>query len=205
MRKAVFVLTLALGAAACDPFAADPGDSAGCSSEGCAVSGYIETEAGRPHREVKVTLRSGSHRLFGETDKDGRYEIIGAVLWRDYCVTPKKGPWEFDPPEHCIKAIDRDHSGLDFVAAHVDSFDISGQVFDMHGPLRDVAVFLTGHATKNTRTNSQGFYAFRSLRGREDYRVFPSKPSYTFEPTERRYTYLDSTFDDEDYLATESE
>ena len=200
----LFLLTLILALAACDPFSADPGDSGGCPSEGCTISGHVETETGRALEEVKITVRAGSHRLFGETDRNGNYSIIGAVMTRDYVVTPSKGPWEFDPPDRMVNDIMENTGSINFVAAHVESFDISGQVIDMHGPMANVLVLLTGYAEKSVLTNVQGAYAFRSLRGREDYTVSPSKEGYTFEPPELHFTYLDSTFDDEDFLGTET-
>lgn len=201
----LFLFTLMLVLAACDPFSADPGESGGCPSEGCTISGYVETEAGRPLEGVKITIRAGSHRLFGETDRYGNYSIVGAVMTRDYFVTPSKGPWEFDPPEQLVKDIMENTGSIDFVAARVESFDISGQVINMHGPMPNVLVLLTGYAEKSVLTNLQGIYAFRSLRGREDYTVYPSREGYTFEPLERNFTYLDSTFDNEDFLGTEGE
>jgi hypothetical protein len=199
---ALFVIIFLFALIACDPFSADPGGSTGCSSGGCTISGHVETEAGKPLGQVSITIRAGSHRVFGETDDNGNFSITGAVMTRDYCVIPSKGPWEFDPPEHCIKDITKNIGGKNFVAAHIDSFDISGQVFNMQGPLNNVVVLLTGHASKSVRTNQHGFYAFYGLRGREDYTVFPSKTGYTFEPVERAFTYLDSVYDDEDFLGT---
>lgn len=199
---ALFAVAFLSALIACDPFSADPGGTTGCSSEGCTISGHVETEAGKPLAEVRITIRAGSHRVFGETDRNGNYSVTGAVMTRDYCIIPSKGPWEFDPPERCIKDITQNVGNKDFVAAHVESFDISGQVVDMHGPLNDVTVLLTGHASKSARTNQHGFYAFYSLRGREDYTVFPIKTGYVFEPVERAYTYLDSIFDNEDFLGT---
>jgi hypothetical protein len=198
----VLTLTPLFLLAACSP---DSGDSTtGCYSDGCDISGYVRTEAGKPLEGVKVEI-SGGESGYVMTDRNGYYRLMGATMMRDYCVTPSKGPWEFDPDKHCIKDIVQNYTGKDFVAAHVESFDISGQVFTMTGPIRDVMVFLTGHESRNVRTNSQGFYAFRSLRGREDYCVSCVQTGLSFEPVQRCYTYLDSIFDDEDYLATEVE
>jgi hypothetical protein len=203
--NALFLFTLVLALAACDPFSADPGDSGGCPSEGCTISGHVQTETGRPLDEVSIMIKAGSHRLFGATDRNGNYAITGAVMTRDYSVTPSKGPWEFEPPEQYIRDIMENTGSIDFVAAHVESFDISGQVINMHGPMPNVVVLLTGYASKSVLTNVQGGYAFMGLRGREDYTVFPSKSGYTFEPLERHFTYLDSTFDNEDFLGTGTE
>jgi hypothetical protein len=201
----MLLAALALILAACDPFGSDSGDSTtGCYSDGCDIAGHITTEAGKPLEGVKVEL-SGGESGYVVTDRNGYYELIANTMMRNYCVTPSKGPWEFDPPQHCIKDLAQNYTDRDFVAAHVESFDISGQVFNMTGPLKDVMVFLTGHESKNVRTNSQGFYAFYSLRGREDYCVSCFKDGLAFEPPQRCYTYLDSIFDDEDYLATEAE
>jgi hypothetical protein len=199
---ALLVIAFLFALIACDPFSADPGGSTGCSSGGCTISGHVETEAGKPLGQVRITIKAGSHRVFGETDDNGNYSVTGAVMTRDYTVTPSKGPWEFDPPEHRVQDITSNVGGNNFVAAHIDSFDISGQVVDMHGPLANVVVLLTGHASKSVRTNPHGFFAFYGLRGREDYTIFPSKTGYTFEPVERAYTYLDSTHDNEDFLGT---
>jgi len=206
VTRPVTRLTLALlfVLAACNPFESDSGDSTtGCYSDGCDISGYVRTEAGTPLEDVRVEI-SGGEGGYVMTDRNGYYQLIRNTMMRNYCVTPSKGPWEFEPEQHCFKDIVQNYTNQDFVAAHVDSFDISGQVFDMTGPVKDVMLFLTGHESRNVRTNSQGFYAFRSLRGREDYCVAPAKTGLTFEPVQRCYTYLDSVFDDEDYLATET-
>lgn len=204
MKTALAVLTimLFLPAVACDPFSADSGGGGGCYSDGCDISGYVKTETGKPLKDVKVAI-SGGEAGYVVTDKNGYYRLSKNVMMRNYCVTPSKGPWEFDPEKRCYSDLAQNYTDQNFVAAHVDSFDISGQVFDMHGPLANILLFLTGAETANVRTNSEGFYAFRSLRGREDYCVMPAAEGYTFEPVQRCYTYLDSVFDDEDYLATE--
>jgi hypothetical protein len=184
---ALFALAVLLVLAACNP------------------SGHIETEAGKPLEDVSITLMSGSYRLFAQTDRNGYYEVAGLTMNRDYCIWPRKGPWEFDPEEHCIRKLFESHSNVDFMATHVDSFDISGQVFDMRGPVYNVALLLTGYESRSVRTNMNGFYTFRGLRGREDYCITPVQTGLVFEPVERCYTYLDSIYDDEDYLATETE
>ena len=200
---ALFLVTSVFLLAACDPFGSDPGDSGtDCFSDGCDISGHVTTEAGRPLEGVRVDI-SGGEWGYAVTDENGYYALTKILMMRDYCVTPSKGPWEFEPEKHCFKDLTRNHTGQDFIAARIDSFDIAGTVIDSRSiPVSNVVLLLTGAAEKNVRTNTAGFYAFRSLRGREDYCISPYKEGYTFEPAERCYTYLDSTFDRENYLAT---
>jgi hypothetical protein len=192
--------------AACDPFGTDPGDSGGgCYSDGCDISGYITTETGKPLKDVKVAMTGGGGG-YVISDRNGYYVLSRNLMMRDYCVVPSKGPWEFEPDKRCYKDLAQNYTNQNFVAAHVESFDITGYVIDERAlPVGDVMMFLTGASEQNVRTNAAGFYAFRSLRGREDYCVSPNKDGYTFEPTERCYTYLDSLFDAQNYLATEVE
>jgi hypothetical protein len=204
--KTLLALTLLFTLTACDPFGTDSGDDGGgCYSDGCDISGHVTTEAGNPLKDVKVVM-TGGEGGYVVTDRNVYYSVSRNLMMRDYCVTPSKGPWEFEPDKRCYKDLAQNYTNQDFVAAHIDSFDITGYVIDRRAiPLKDVMMFLTGAAEQNVRTNAAGFYAFRSLRGREDYCVSPYKEAYTFEPTQRCYTYLDSLFEGENYLATEAE
>lgn len=204
--KTLRALTILLMLAACDPFGTDSGDSGGgCYSDGCDISGYITTEAGKPLQDVKVEMTGGGGG-YVLTDRNGYYALSKNLMMRDYCVVPSKGPWEFAPDKRCYKDLAQNYTNQNFVAAHVESFDITGNVIETSAlPVADVMMFLTGAAEQNVRTNAAGFYAFRGLRGREDYCISPYKDGYTFEPVERCYTYLDSLFDAQNYLATQVE
>ena len=204
-RILVFLVTMLL-LVACDPFGADPGDSGhSCYSDGCDISGRVMTENGKPLRDVRVAI-SGGGGWHVVTDRNGNFSFPRLVMLRDYCITPAKGPWEFEPEQYCYKDLAQNYANQDFVAAHVESFDVTGYVFDRQAmPMREVLLFLTGGAEMHVRTNISGFYAFRGLRGREDYCISPYMEGYTFEPAERCYTYLDSLFEDQNYLATEDE
>jgi hypothetical protein len=206
--RALLLIVLLAAGPACDPFGTDSGDSGSkCYSDGCDISGYVKTEEGAPLEGVKVEL-SGGGGGYVVTDKNGYYLIPRNIMLRNYCVTPSKGPWSFDPGERCYKKLDQNHFGQDFVAARIESFDISGYVVDERPmPVGGILVHVEGGeddaVNDYVRTNSSGFYAARNLRGREDYCLTPIADGYVFEPVERCYTYLDSTHDSENFLAIE--
>jgi hypothetical protein len=203
MTRLVAGLVLLIVLLGCDPFEKDQGGNIpGCPQEGCSVSGYVYDEDGNPLRDVRIE-RSGSGAGYVKTDKNGHYALYGNVLWWRYCFTPSKPRYAFEPENRCYKKIDACYTDQNFVAALVESFDISGYIIDQHAlPVQDVLVDLEGGAGGRVRTNTQGYYLFVDVVNRQDYCMIPTKDGCTFEPTQICIENLSGDSHSQNFFAT---
>jgi hypothetical protein len=81
---------------------------------------------------------------------------------------------------------------------------LSGRLADGTGePIPGVTVTLSGTVAGTSVTDSKGGYAFGPLAP-GDYTLTPSKPGWTFTPTSRTYSGLESDATGEDFVGSSS-
>ena len=191
--------------AGCDPFERDTGrDPSLTCDERCVISGYVLDEEGNPMEGVKIA-RSGAGVGYVFTDRRGHYTMRNNVMWWNYCLTPSKGPWVFEPTQRCYHKIDRNYADGNFVAVRVESLDISGYVIDQGGfPLEGVVITLQDSEENSARTNRQGYYIVQNIASRQDYCLVPYKTGYTFDPEEHCYKDLKESQYSQNFIAARS-
>src|SRR5438093_5683159 len=69
--------------------------------------------------------------------------------------------------------------------------NVSGRIVDLNGiPVAGVAIRMSGTQSRITITDSNGDYHFDNVETTGFYTVTPSRPNYTFSPTQRSFSQL---------------
>jgi trimeric autotransporter adhesin len=142
------------------------------------ISGTV-TSGGAPLSGVRIDL-NGAVTNNTNTDNIGNYSFTGLPNGV-YTLTPTKSGYTFTPPTLSPNVIGANVVGQNFVGTFI-GFSVSGTVTSGGAPLPGVSINLTGAATKNTTTDSNGNYTLTGLFNGA-YTITPSKTSYNFSPT----------------------
>jgi hypothetical protein len=145
------------------------------------ISGTVVTSKDAPLAGVTLTL-SGAAKGSFKTGSDGSFSFPG-LQKGSYTVTPSMTGYTFSPPSSAI-TLNRNVTGLKFIATAIPTYSISGTVKDSKGALlAGVTVTLGGAATRTTTTGANGTYSFSGLL----------KGTYTLTPSEAGYTFTKKT------------
>ena len=153
------------------------------------VSGRIVDPGGSAAGDVVIRV-SDSPQVLTVSGPTGFYNFDHLTAGAPYTLTPSKAGVTFDPPSFTIANLNRDVSGINFIAVPQDSVRISGMVTDSTGqPLPDVIVGLSGPEPALTTTGVAGAYAFTVPSG-ANYLVAPARTGYSFTPSSLTFSNL---------------
>jgi len=134
---------------------------------------------------VSVTLSGSSTATTTADPSTGAYSFAGLANG-SYTVTPTKSGFTMTPSNRAVTVSGANVSGVDFTAAPVPTFSLSGTITPV--PLgAGATVALTGASTASTTTDSNGNYTFTNLNN-GSYTVTPTKGGATMSPLNRAVT-----------------
>jgi hypothetical protein len=147
---------------------------------------------------VTITL-SGDASATTISDSSGDYSFAGLENG-SYTATPGLNGYIFNPVSRSLTVSDDDETGIDFVAAEIPTYTISGTV---DGDVQEgVTMTLSGDGEGTTTTDSIGDYSFSGLSN-GSYIVIPSLSDYSFTPTSENIIVSDADETGVDFTAVE--
>jgi hypothetical protein len=138
------------------------------------------------------------------TNGNGDYDFDDIVP-NTYRVTPTLEDYLFVPDYRDVPVTNGNVTEVDF-EANINIFNASGRITNGGAPFVQVEVFLSTQQNPNTPiastfTNSNGEYTFFALTP-GDYRVFPVRTGYGFNPPDRNFTIVNANVPGLDFTAT---
>jgi hypothetical protein len=173
------------------------------------IGGNVYSEDGPALQDVTMTL-TGDASDQVTTNADGWYSFTGLAEGGYYTVTPSyadaAGDWTFSPESMSYENLQGDQWSQNYTGS-APRYVIAGTVRSYSGiPVEGVTMNLTGYQAAQVTTNQNGWYQFSDVRGGESYTVTPSysppEGSWTFDPEDRFYEFLDQTYWADDYTGT---
>jgi hypothetical protein len=157
------------------------------------ISGQITDDSTNhlPVGGVTVTLTGTESREL-KTDSNGVYSFNTLTVGGTYTVTPTRSGWTFSPVPPTVNNLTIGGATANFIGT---GGLISGTIKDSsptQQPIPNVSVSLTGTTSNSTLTDGNGNYKFTNLTLGGNYKVTPSHPNYTFNPTRREINPLSS-------------
>lgn len=140
------------------------------------ISGTISPAASSSG--ATVTLNGGSTQTT-TVNGSGGYTFTGLING-NYTVAPSKPGFTFSPASAAVTVNGASLSGVDFSAAAIPTYSISGTVTNGGG----AAVVLSGGGSGTTTADTAGNYAFANLVA-NNYTVTPSKTGFAMSPAQR--------------------
>ena len=165
------------------------------------ISGRVTNDGTKGIGGVTVKL-SGSQSGTMLTDSTGSYSFTNLQRAGNYTVTPTRSGLTFIPPEQSFNDLRADQMNINFIP---EPATISGQVKRGSVGLSGVTITLTGGAGFTPRTvltASNGTYTFTGVPVPGNYRITPSKTSYTFSPTQLILNQVTDDQTDQSFIAT---
>jgi hypothetical protein len=148
------------------------------------ISGTVTLSTGGALPLAHVTAGTAS----ADTDSNGQYTIAGLAPGT-YTVSVSKVGYTFSPTSRSV-TVSPNATGQNFTGTAVAGYKISGTIKLVSGTaVPGMSVFLTGGATRETETNTTGYYEFPGLSN-GSYTVTPSDPvdQYGFTPASANVT-----------------
>jgi len=152
------------------------------------IRGFVFDLNGKGVSDVSLRL-SASPQVSSLTALSGDYSFILAG-GNSYTLAPSRTDLVFEPPSLTITNLNKDYTGINFIAIPRDKVLIRGVVLDRTGtPLSDVVVRLDGAEPSGTSTSTSGVYAFAVAAG-GSYVVTPSRNGFSFNPPSAVFSNL---------------
>jgi hypothetical protein len=157
------------------------------------ISGRILDSFGAGLSGVRVGLSGGSQSLTATTDNNGIYSFEGVPAGSDYQLHPTSNTYVFSPQTQYFYSLDRNYSNVFFTGSVSARYSVSGFTLDGKGnPIPGATVSLTGSSSLVTTSDVNGFFTFDSLPAGVACTVTPRKTGFSFAPTSRTTTSLNS-------------
>ncbi|MFC1566743.1 carboxypeptidase regulatory-like domain-containing protein [bacterium] len=163
------------------------------------ISGYIKDVNGNTIILTTVTL-SGAVSKEYIVGSNGFYKFTGLEKG-DYTVVPGHQDYKFNPENANYTQLSSDQENQDYTGV-LSTYTVSGYLKDVaDNTISGSTVTLSGAATAECVSNSNGYYEFRGLE-RGDYTVTPNHVKFKFNPINLSYTQLLSDKINQDFTAT---
>jgi parallel beta-helix repeat protein len=135
---------------------------------------------------VTMTL-GGAASASTTTDSSGNYTFSGMASG-NYTLTPSKSGYSFSPASQSETVNTANVTGVNFTASQnsTTTYSISGTISPAANG-SGATVILTGAASGNTTSDSNGNYSFSGLAS-GDYTLTTSKSGYSFSPASQNET-----------------
>jgi len=157
------------------------------------ISGTVTLIGGSASPTAVVLTLTGAANQTTNPASDGTYSFTD-LAEGTYTVTPSLDRYSFEPAVRSYDPLGSDQTGQDFVGTYIPpTYSISGTVTLEGGTAAptDVLLTLSGDANLTTSPASDGTYSFTGLL-EGTYAVTPTLADYSFTPTSRQYTPLNS-------------
>ena len=165
------------------------------------VTGKVVDSSGRALGDVVIRLDI-TPQIVTITGPTGDFNFNFLTAGSAYTLVPVRNGYTFDPPAFTINNLNRNVSGISFVAVPVEKVRISGMVTDgFGGPLADVIIGMTGPGTPLSTTGPSGFYSFVVDSG-GSYTVAPARDGYSFNPPSQTLSNLSSNQSSINFVGT---
>ncbi|OGS19767.1 MAG: hypothetical protein A3J83_03380 [Elusimicrobia bacterium RIFOXYA2_FULL_40_6] len=163
------------------------------------IKGYVRTSTSTAVGAVTVAL-SGSATTSTSTDSNGYYEFAGLATG-NYTVTPSKTGYTFTVSSRTYASLSGNQDNQNFTANPL--YFIIGNVVRRYTttPISAVTMTLSGAGSGVSTTDDTGYYDFTGLL-EGNYTVMPSKTGYTFIPSSKIYSPLNSNQYVQDFEGT---
>ena len=164
------------------------------------VAGTIQTSSGSPVDGVSVIFSNGGGTVLtnatGEYTKNLNYGYSGVA-------TPELLGYSFVPTHRTYSNLTQNRLS-DHYTATEQTVIISGYIndTDMGTPIEDVVVFFNNGGGSDT-TDYEGYYAMELPYGWSG-TAYPDKDDYTFSPTSRSYSEVQTNLFNNNYEGTQS-
>ncbi|MEN3014373.1 MAG: carboxypeptidase regulatory-like domain-containing protein [Endomicrobiia bacterium] len=150
----------------------------------------LNNETAQPLKDATVTLKIYNVTVASTTtDENGSYKFICQI--GTYIVEASLAG--FKTQQKTAQVLENSTTTLNFLLSA--AYYIEGKVVtSFNQPLEDTTVILvclTDGTTLQTKTNTEGIYRFSELI-KADYKVYPQKEGWIFEPQQYIYTQLSS-------------
>jgi hypothetical protein len=153
------------------------------------VTGKVVDSSGRALGDVVIRLDI-TPQIVTITGPTGDFNFNFLTAGAAYTLVPVRNGYTFDPPAFTINNLNRNVSGISFVAVPSQKVRISGMVTDgFGGALPDVIIGMTGPGTPLSTTGPGGFYSFVVESG-GSYTVAPARDGYSFNPPSQTLSNL---------------
>jgi uncharacterized delta-60 repeat protein len=160
-----------------------------------AISGTIKDDKGKAIEGVTVSFSNGGGEV--KTDSKGLYSKKVSYGWSGE-ATPSKPGYIFSPSSRSYTDVSVNQADQDYTATLVHT--ISGSVKTAGGQGVQ-GVFITfGNQGGTANTDSKGYYS-QTVKDGWSGITTPSKPGYTFSPSDRTYLNVTSDQTNQDYTA----
>jgi hypothetical protein len=168
------------------------------------IKGIVRDVSGSGIDSVWVTL-SGDTTAYHLTQSSGYYEFLNVRSGGNYSVGPTKIGWSFSPYSVPFTPLNSDQDSVNFTGSQLGiTYYIKGYVRDLsNNGVTGANVSLSGGASANYTTGSDGYYEFLNLPSNLNYTVTPGKSCWTFSPPFRSI-YLNANKDNENFAGTPS-
>ena len=163
------------------------------------ISGTISPAAAGAGATVTLSGAAGQTVM---TDASGVYTIAGLVPG-SYTVTPTKVGYTFGPASAPVTVSGANVSGIDFTAAPVFTYSISGTLSPVAAGA-GATVTLSGAVGRTVTADTEGSFTFTGLTN-GSYTVTPAKAGYTFDPASAPVTVSGANVGNVDFDATADE
>jgi formylglycine-generating enzyme required for sulfatase activity len=165
------------------------------------VSGYVRNSNNVAFSSVTVSL-SGDVITSTITDANGYYQFTD-LLAGTYVIRPIIQDHVCNPPNITITSLNQDLSNQNFTGIYsTATYYINGYIKTSQSvAVRNVVVNLTGSVTLSTTTDINGFYQFSGLPEFGGYTVTPAKTDYTFNPVNKTFNLLATSFNNQNFVA----
>ncbi len=162
------------------------------------ISGQV-TLNGAGLTGVTMTL-GGAGSASTTSDASGNYTLSG-VANGSYTITPSKTGFAFTPINSPQTISGANITSVNFTAAAVPTFSISGSVKSGGSGLSGVTMTLSGAGSASTTSDASGDFTFNGLPN-GNYTITPSKTGYTFTPASSPQTVSSANITSIDFTAT---